>query len=608
MRTWQVVLSVAVAWGVGSVAACGNAVTDLQSVGAGPDTSGSGGAGGATGSGGGSSGGGGTILTGPANKVDVLLMIDNSGSMSDKQQILRVAVPDLVKGLVARQIDDVHFGVITSSLGGHGSDTCVGDKTPSENDHGRLIHRGSTDGSKPDVATWADKGFLLWDPKGKAMPPGESDAVQLSANLAAMVAGAGEVGCGFENQLEAWYRFAVDPDPYDTIVIENNSAVLKGTDLTLLKQRAQFLRPDSALVIVMLTDENDASLRDGSQYFYAFQRYQPGTNKPYHLPKPRAACATDPNSDCCRSCGQAAGAGCDTSKDDCTGTIALEDDAINLRAFDQKHRFGIDFLQPLQRYQDGLSKSVVFDRFGQAVPNPIYPSNGASGMRPPSWVFLAGIVGVPWQDIARRNAAGKPDLLQGLDGGGKAAGGFQSAAELAKNGVWAVILGDTSCEFVNPACRPKDPLMIESIAPRLGTNPVTGDPLAQPQDGDGPNPINGHEWKNSAKNDLQYACIFDLPEPIDCSVAAPESSCECKSPDNPEMKPLCNGATGQTQARAKAYPGRRELGVLKSLGQQGIVASICPAQLKTPGSRDYGYVAAMGAVLDAIDGVLPKTK
>jgi uncharacterized spore protein YtfJ len=36
----------------------------------------------------------------PVDKIDLLLMIDNSKSMSDKQEILRSAVPDLVRRLV----------------------------------------------------------------------------------------------------------------------------------------------------------------------------------------------------------------------------------------------------------------------------------------------------------------------------------------------------------------------------------------------------------------------------------------------------------------------------------------------------------------------------
>src|SRR5262245_54326440 len=88
------------------------------------------------------------------DKIDLVLMIDNSRSMADKQQILADAVPDLVRGLVlpkcldmngvpaAMQPTDplqmcpagtkyefppvlnIHIGVISSSIGGHGSDAC----------------------------------------------------------------------------------------------------------------------------------------------------------------------------------------------------------------------------------------------------------------------------------------------------------------------------------------------------------------------------------------------------------------------------------------------------------------------------------------------------
>jgi hypothetical protein len=88
------------------------------------------------------------------DKLDLLLMLDNSRSMADKQLILAAAVPDLVRGLLnpkcvdstgapaatqpsgplescvpgARRafppITDIHVGIITSSLGGHGADTC----------------------------------------------------------------------------------------------------------------------------------------------------------------------------------------------------------------------------------------------------------------------------------------------------------------------------------------------------------------------------------------------------------------------------------------------------------------------------------------------------
>jgi hypothetical protein len=130
------------------------------------------------------------------NKVDILLVIDNSRSMKDKQEILRVAVPDLVEQLVRPQcvdregrplpdqpanptdpcpvacdgrecqrefdpILDMHIGVITSSLGGHGGDVCTGED---ENERAHLIHRVSPASETNDLPTWQDSGFLVWDP------------------------------------------------------------------------------------------------------------------------------------------------------------------------------------------------------------------------------------------------------------------------------------------------------------------------------------------------------------------------------------------------------------------------------------------------------------
>ena len=43
------------------------------------------------------------------------------------------------------------------------------------------------------------------------------------------------------------------------------------------------------------------------------------------------------------------------------------------------------------------------------------------------------------------------------------------------------------------------------------------------------NPINGHEWLNPKRDDLQYACTFPLPTAFqkDCSTSA--ASCDCQS-------------------------------------------------------------------------------
>jgi len=591
---------------------CGDSVT--------VSSGGNGGTGANQGGGTAAGGTGGFPNPGSSNQVDLLLVVDNSRSMADKQAILAATVPQLLgfmtnprcvdgDGVIVSQptdpaaacpngssrqippVRDLQVGVITSSLGSHGADACdttaLPSLDPSVNDRAHLITRSATGG--PAVPTYQDLGFLAWDPQGTKTPPGEANASNMASTLAALVLGAGEVGCGYEAPLEAWYRFLVDPDPYDTVTFQENQAVVEGTDQVVLDQRAAFLRPDSVLMVAMVTDGNDCSTRDGGQFFFANQIFQPGTNMPYHLPKPRAACATDPNDPCCRSCGQSPGEGCDTSQDDCSGSLTALEDNINVRCFDQKRRFGIDFMWPVERYVSGLTAANVTDRYGNVVPNPLF-----TGGRDPSMVYFAGIVGVPWQDIARRNANGQPDIATGLDAQGNPKGGTMSPQELAANGVWDLILGDPANDVP-----PSDPLMVESIEPRNGTNPITGDAIAPPNAGQLANPINGHEYSTPDRDDLQYACIFPLPQARDCSSSF-SGACDCG--DVGTDNPLCqapNGSFGQTQYFAKGFPSLRPLSVIEGLGGQGVVGSICPVQLDDGAQPGFGYQPAFGTLVAA---------
>jgi len=168
---------------------------------------------------------------------------------------------------------------------------------------------------------------------------------------------------------------------------------------------------------------------------------------------------------------------------------------------------------------------------------------------------------------------------------------------------WDVILGDPDKGV--PAL---DPHMQETTDPRPGTNPITGTDMAEPGSPLMADPISGHEQPKKTDSP-QFACIFPLLEPFVCTDAA----CDCAKPDG---NPLCQSPAGdyaQTQYYGKAYPGLRELSVLKGIGDQAIVASVCPANMDETTEKDastendapdFGYRPAIGALVDQLKSKL----
>jgi hypothetical protein len=476
-------------------------------------------------------------------------------------------------------ITDVHIGVISTSLGGHGADFCTPKGIgydPTQNDAAHLLSRAPESGVIP---TYQSLGFLAWDPGQKASPPGENDAVTLEKKLAAILRGTGDKGCGYEAQLESIYRFLMDPNPYASIELSSSGdAVPTGTDTVLLEQRADFLRPDSLVVTVLITDENDCSTKDFSKYYFSNLGRQ-SNGAPYHLPRARSECATNPESPCCSSCAEPTPPGCPSNDSDAEclkGPYTALEDPINLRCFDQKRRFGIDFLYPTARYVNGFTQSLLEARDGSTQPNPLFV-----GGRSPKLVLFAGIVGVPWQDTA----TDAESLAEGYAPG--------SAID------WSLILPDPTT-----GASPKDPLMVESIAPRSGTNPRTGDALAPPSSTSAlANPINGHERTIPKQDDLQFACVYPRPMPEDCAI----TGCDCQNQDI-DTNPLCQASDGtysSTSRFAAARPGVRELEVLQGLGDQGVVASVCAATVTGTTQPTFGYKPALDAVLRSIRAHVP---
>ncbi|MCL2825481.1 MAG: hypothetical protein FWD57_15930 [Polyangiaceae bacterium] len=593
-----------------------------------------------------------------ADKVDLLFMVDNSASMADKQAVLAGAVPYLIDRLTnpmcvdvetrrhlgwASSLNDdcsalfenserefppvldIHIGVVTSSLGSYGTQACVNSGSETMKDDGaHLITRGIDDDyNSVPVETYRFMGFLNWDPHGMANPPGESDVATLKQNFKYMVRGAGEAGCGFEASLEAWYRFLVDPEPYARIELNTDvQAIPQGTDFVVLQQREDFLRPDSLLGIVMLTDENDCSLNYLHPIAWNAMRIEPG----FRMSRSWKACEQDPLDPNCKSCWEA---GATDPEGGCASVTYADEpllDAVNMRCFDQKRRFGMDLLFPISRYVDALTKPrLPNDKFSRVFCNDVeevYTDDTTKReeckrlVRSPQLIFLAGIVGVPWQDISVESASMKSGYRPAVQFGWtanefKSKGktdppswlvGMKTAAGQDAT-IWNVILGETvNGHEINPNVKPLDPLMIESIDVRTGVHPVTGAALTVP--GSFGSVPNGAERNLPLRNDLQYACIFPLEMPVHCATSMAHS-CDCAEYDGGLLAdPVCwnreSGAYSTMQYYAKAYPGSRELAVLKGMGSQAIVASICPQNLTDPGSSDYGYRPAMDAIVNAI--------
>jgi hypothetical protein len=188
-------------------------------------------------------------------RVDLLFVVDNSRSMSTKQELLadavtylaaRFASPPCIAEKVGSDLSaafnaepanasstcpegqsrafgpivDLHVGIITSSLGPRGllpeemppEFNC--DAKPMHDDQAWLLGRARTELNEGTYQAW---GFLAWDPQARTLPPGDAELAAVLDKFTTQLAAAGEFGCGYEAPLEAAYRFLIEPEPYQTV-------------------------------------------------------------------------------------------------------------------------------------------------------------------------------------------------------------------------------------------------------------------------------------------------------------------------------------------------------------------------------------------------------
>jgi hypothetical protein len=187
--------------------------------------------GGATGAG----GTGGTKVTGPlGNNVDVLLMIDDSSSMTEMQQKLYAQLPTFIQSLESLPSPpSLHLAVVSSDMGAPG-DLMASIGCTAAGDQGEF--HSMPEGTCTNTTLTAGATFI----SDVDMVPNYTDAN--AGDVLQCIALLGDKGCGFEHQLASVDR-ALGADGLGPVPSTN----------------AGFLRPNAYLVIVMLTNEDDCS-------------------------------------------------------------------------------------------------------------------------------------------------------------------------------------------------------------------------------------------------------------------------------------------------------------------------------------------------------------
>lgn len=178
-------------------------------------------------------------VAGPIREVDMLFMVDNSGSMAEEQAKLRRNFPFLIDSLRALPggMPDLHLGIVSSDVGA-GNINITGNAAcnrPGGGDRGRFQ-------VKPGCGLDVTGGAFLVS-KNNDTVRNFTGALE---DVFSCLADLGTRGCGFEHQLQA-IRVALSPG--------------------INPENSNFLRRDALLVIVMLTDEDDCSGTEQSDLF-----------------------------------------------------------------------------------------------------------------------------------------------------------------------------------------------------------------------------------------------------------------------------------------------------------------------------------------------------
>lgn len=193
---------------------------------------------------------------GAANgELDVLLMVDNSNSMSEEQAALAEQIPRMARVLATGDLDNdgeqdfpalhsVRLGVVSSDMGsgGYRIQTCDNSEV---GDDGVL----QTTGRLVDCEA-------SYPPFAELRADDDAEAIDSFVEHVECIGRLGTGGCGFEQQLEA------------SLV-----ALTEQTEPGMPNEG--FVRDDSILAVVMLTDEGDCSTGNPNMFNPADETFGP---------------------------------------------------------------------------------------------------------------------------------------------------------------------------------------------------------------------------------------------------------------------------------------------------------------------------------------------
>jgi len=194
----------------------------------------------------------------PVDQLDLLFSIANTESMADEQQALKAQLPALFSALSG--ISSLHVGVVSSDMGVPGIELGICDADGGDDGRLQSTPRGPTCESEYP-------GFLRYAPGMQTTPEQFAGDVSCIAML-------GTGGCGLEMSLEAPFKAlwpSVQRDRAGQVVMPNEFRFISTTELGTfgkgdLGDHQGFLRDDSLLAVVVLTDADDCSVRQTSQF------------------------------------------------------------------------------------------------------------------------------------------------------------------------------------------------------------------------------------------------------------------------------------------------------------------------------------------------------